>query len=374
MRQAIAVLALTLACAAGAEARVWVAGDLHVHTCYSHDAYCGPGDDNSGPDVIYSSGGTVAQRFAEARAKGLDYLAITDHEDVRAQSDPDYGASGVTPLPAYEASLDAGHAQMLGATRVYDEAGLPDALRADGGVLQANHPGYRMTEPFETCDQTDRLHWRYGYEVRPDVIEVFNPTALMEPSLRYWECWLERGERIGATGGSDSHGASQPIVAMPTTWVHARDGTPAAILAGIREGRTTISRFAPASGGGRLLLEADRDRDGRFETRIGGQVPPRTPMRVRARGLAGGGFVRVRANGRVLVDDAPLPPGGSIRFRAPAKRGWAYALLHRGEQATRATDPGCRPGFGQGFEQPIDSCSADLAIGAITSPLWIGRG
>jgi hypothetical protein len=356
MRGTIAVLALLLACASTAEARVWLAGDLHVHTCYSHDAYCGPGDDNSGPDVFYSSGGTVAQRFAEARAKGLDYLAITDHEDVRAQSDPDYGAFGVTPLDGHEESLEHGHAQVF------------------EGVLQANHPSYRMTEPFESCDQTDRLHWSYGYEMRPDVIEVWNPTALMEPSLRYWECWLERGERIGATGGSDSHGATQPILAVPTTWVHARDGTPAAILAAIREGRTTISRLPPAAGGGRLLLEADRDRDGRFETRIGGQVPPRTPMRVRARGLAGGGLVRVRANGRVLVDDVPLPPGGKVRFRAPARSGWAYALLHRGDQATRATDPSCQPGFGQGFEQPIDTCSADLAIGAITSPVWIGHG
>jgi hypothetical protein len=385
MRGRIGVLtaALALACASAADARQparWLAGDLHVHTCFSHDAYCGPGDDNSGPDVIYSSGGTVAERFAEARAKGLDFLAITDHEDVRAQSDPDFGAFGVTALPAYEASLQEGHAQMLGAQRVYEKgsgdaasaAATADALRADGGVFQANHPSYRMTQPFERCEDTDVLHWRYGYAVRPDLLEVWNTTALIEPARRYWECWLDRGERIGISGGSDSHGASQANLALPTTWVRARARSPRAILAALRAGRTTISRLPPALGGARLLLEADRDRDGRFESRIGDRVPLGTPMRVRSSGPSGAGLVRVRANGRTIVHDAALRPGGRIRFRAPAGRGWAYATLHAAE-ATRSIDPGCLPGFGQGFEQPVDTCSADLATLAMTSPVWIRR-
>ena len=35
-----------------ATADTWFAGDGHVHTCYSHDAYCGPDDENYGPDVL----------------------------------------------------------------------------------------------------------------------------------------------------------------------------------------------------------------------------------------------------------------------------------------------------------------------------------
>src|SRR5919107_6225100 len=90
----LAVLLALLVCGPAA-ARTWLAGDLHVHTCYSHDAYCGPTDDNTGPDTFYSSGGTVPERFTEASAKGLDFLAITDHDDIRSQSDPGFGASGV---------------------------------------------------------------------------------------------------------------------------------------------------------------------------------------------------------------------------------------------------------------------------------------
>src|SRR5829696_118819 len=99
-------LALSTAPAAGA---AWFAGDGHVHTCYSHDAYCGPLDDNTGPDTIYSSGGSVDQRFREAALKGLDFVTICDHDDVRAQTDPAYGTHGVVGLPAYEASLSGGH-------------------------------------------------------------------------------------------------------------------------------------------------------------------------------------------------------------------------------------------------------------------------
>src|SRR4051812_50120375 len=112
---ALAALALPASASAGR----WVAGDLHVHTTYSHDSYGGPGDDNTGPEDVFTLGHTVTDDFAIARARGLDFLAISDHMDVRSQSDPGFGTSGVLGLPAYENSLD-GHAQMLGAKHLYD--------------------------------------------------------------------------------------------------------------------------------------------------------------------------------------------------------------------------------------------------------------
>src|SRR5438309_346428 len=126
---------------------------MHVHTCYSHDAYCGPTDDNTGPDTFYSAGGTVAERFMEAKAKGLDFLNISDHDDIRAWTDPGFGAFGVLGLHSYEASLAGGHAHIVGVRRHYDPgpASSPDEAAAsaraleqqvdtDGGLFQANHP------------------------------------------------------------------------------------------------------------------------------------------------------------------------------------------------------------------------------------------
>ena len=383
MRRALGGLAtaivLTLAFAGSAGAESWLAGDGHVHTCYSHDAWC-PGEPPQ-EEALYSSNGTVAQRFQEAAAKGLDFLVISDHDDVRAQSDPGFGSPAVVGVPAYEASLAGGHAQLLGAGARLDEGtgdvastnALADALRAGGGVFQANHPSYRGTAEFTSCEQADAaawtanpLHWKYGFAVPPDSIEVWNTTTLLQPAQLYYECWLQRGARIGITGGSDSHGASQANVALPTTWVLARDRTPAAILDAIRAGRTTISRTAPAGGGARLLIEGDADGDGTFEAGVGDTVPAGTPMRVRADRQSGAGLVRVRSNGRTIVDGTPLPPGGEVRFDAPADGGWAYAVLYM-RDGTSAVDPGCRP-----LGQPISTCSYDLAIAAMTSPVWSG--
>src|SRR4051812_50075738 len=62
-----AALACALAaCAfpATASAGRWVAGDLHVHTTYSHDSYGGPTDDNTGPEDVFTLGHTVTDDFA----------------------------------------------------------------------------------------------------------------------------------------------------------------------------------------------------------------------------------------------------------------------------------------------------------------------
>ena len=375
---AAATLLLTSAPAA---ADTWYPGDLHVHTCYSHDAYCGPTDDNTDPDVIYSSGGTVRQRFLESSSKGLAYLAITDHDDIRAQSDPDYGTHGVVPIPAYEGSLSGGHAQMLGAAKAYPEGtgdaastnAMADALRADGGVFQANHPSYRQGEPVASCADVEAkdtpMHWKYGFSVQPDTIEVWNATSLIQPSELFWECWLQRGARIGMTGGSDTHGATQPSIGLPTTWIRARSAKPGDLLAALRAGRTTVSRLPERQGGVRLLLEADRDRNGGYESGIGDQVPPGTPMRVRAENLPGRGLVRVRANGSTLRE-ADLAPGGSVEFDAPtAPFGWVRATLYL-DEGTTGVSPACGPGFPTG--EAFDVCSQDLATGAMTSPVWVG--
>src|SRR4051794_27538244 len=155
----------------------WVAGDLHVHTIYGHDTCIDPTTawDPSSTDraarrscqAPYTVGFTPTQRLQEAQQRGLSFVALTDHNNVVNQTDPDaltFQAANpsLVWLPAYENS-QPGHVQMLGARSCYGNGGaipgsiiecdqqvadksaagetaLANGLRAAGGVVQINHP------------------------------------------------------------------------------------------------------------------------------------------------------------------------------------------------------------------------------------------
>jgi hypothetical protein len=406
----------------------WLAGDLHVHTCYSHDAYCprgdkghyfedptgtpidqvplkdlpvwgsldtlGMGDYNTDIDQAYTMGGTVQERFAEASLKGLDYLAITDHhsdgspqdDGSKSVNDPGFGTSEVVGVPGYENSI-RGHAQMLGATHVYpagggDTAGvnaMADALRADGGLLQANHPADGIDHEMTSCADTSGLHWKYGYDVRVESVEVWNTnhvlqrpmpaSAANDDAVFYWECMLDKGWHVAATGGGDSHWMSVAAaqgVGNPTTWVFATERSARGVLDAVRNGRASISVQTPLAGATQLLLEADANRDGVYESMVGDTVPPGTPMRVRALGTPGAGLVEVRANGRTLLADTPLTPGGEVTFTSPATAGWVRATLY----APDAQAPRRQACDGLVGDQTT-LCRYELGMLAMTSAIYL---
>src|SRR3954451_20395742 len=317
---------------------VWLPGDLDTHSTYSHDVYGGPTDDNTGPGESYTLGLPVAGKFLEGRERGLRFMAVSDHDDVRSIPELASANQGLIALPAYETSIN-GHAQMLGATKKYDAGdkqadainAMAASLRAAGGVFQANHPAYRVAGDADFhacgaggCADCRAINWTYGFDVRPDTIELWNPSVVRSDiSETYWECWLDRGEKIGGTGGSDSHWLSLHAGArprQPTTWVHAPEASVAGVLQGLREGRTTVSGQPPELKGARLHLEAPR------EGVVGDTVAPGTRLRVTAPGLSVPGVVRIRANGQQILE-RELEPGGELRFRAPHEAGRGRAIL-----------------------------------------------
>jgi hypothetical protein len=377
---------VTLACALLAIAAVpavafagrWVAGDLHVHTTYSHDSYGGPTDDNTGPEDVFTLGHTVTDDFAIARTRGLDFLAITDHNDVRSQSDPGFGTSGVLGLPGYENSLN-GHGQMLGATHLFDNGdqstaavlALENALHAEGGLLQANHPN----DP----------RWGYGYDVPVDTVEVWNLPWYYQPplpassnntwALHYWEGWLDRGAHVAATGGSDSHWLSTTAAqgpGQPTTWVYVKHLSVRGVLDGLRAGHTSVSAEPPAYGGPRVFLEADRDGDGHFESIAGDTVRRHSRLRVRVRN-APGTHVRIVTDGGRDAFAPKLVTGARFveRFRlGTGKHTWVRAEVY-GEDAQAGREQGCTTIFGHDAAPVGTYCTNRVAMQALSSAIYL---
>ena len=370
MRRALltaAVLALLVVAPPAHAAGQWLAGDLHVHTCYSHDVWCGPDDDNTDTQDFYTYGHTVAEDFQLASLRGLDYLAITDHNDIRSQTDPGFGADGVIPIHGYENSLH-GHGQMLGARKLYDngDAGtaavtaMEQALHRDGGLLQANHP----SDP----------RWAYGYDVPVDTVEVWNLPRFYQPpmpsssdndwALGYWEGWLDRGAHVTATGGSDSHWRAtdaQQGVGNPTTWVYARTPDERGILAGIKAGHTFMTFEPPAFQPPRLYLEGPKGE------MPGDTVPAGAPLRVRVQG-APGAMLRIIGNGGKVVS-GPVPVTGASfehDFTAPKGVTWAFAELY-GEDAREERQQLCEPLIGS----QTTYCRNRIALLAMTSALYV---
>jgi predicted metal-dependent phosphoesterase TrpH len=333
----------------------WVAGDLHVHTTYSHDVcstpptpeQCDP-DGDGDPTDPYTWGWSPGEQITNAEMRGLDFVAITDHNDTRSVYDAGYSSDRITLMPAYENSL-AGHAQMLNAISCYAPEGrvhdlqhcndfpnrdererikmLRDAIRAGGGAFQINHPSdMSWVGRFGDGSSSD--------PIVPDSVEVWNigPWAWQHPmpasndndfSLRFWEGFLNAGYHVAATGGSDNHWRSTFAaqgVGQPTTWVYTTRPGAAGIVDGIRAGRTSISYDPPSLGGPTLFVEADADADGDFESMIGDTVPSGTEFRVRADGAPPGAVYRV------VTDEETLESSGPIVVRPRAFR-WVRAEL-----------------------------------------------
>ncbi len=283
-------------------------------------------------------------------------------------------------VPAYENSLD-GHAQMLGATRLIESGSsaaevqaAADELRAApfDGAFQINHPAEGATGA--------ELDWKLGHEVVPDSVEVWNISRLYQPpapsasdndsAIRFWEGFLDAGERVAATGGSDNHYlATTPIqgAGQPTTWVYAEERSAAGVLQGIRRGHTFVSHQPPNLGGPGLFIEADGDGDGGYESIAGDAVPPSAGLRVRVTG-APGTMVRLIGTGGVELGD-PVPvtsPQFEHRFEVPAGVTWVRAEVFSPDGSAER-EAACDDIFGDGTTY----CRNALGALALTSAIFI---
>ena len=248
----------------------WYAGDLHLHSEYSHD-----------------SNEPVASWAELAPQIGLDFLWVTDHRTFEAPFDAGWDQDRVLFIPGIEWG-GPGHANIGGlrtdATADWDDPA--DVLRSwrlaklQGSVQSLNHYFYD--------DHAD--YWDALLDAEPalldelDVFEVWNawwPASQADnpAGIARWQELLLQGYRIGAVGGGDAHNVGLPV-GFPTTMVYAGSLSVPGILDGLRRRHTYITQSWPYMGDelysyegrARLTFVADADGDGGFEAMMGDVV------------------------------------------------------------------------------------------------------
>jgi hypothetical protein len=208
----------------------WLAGDLHAHTVHSDGRM------------------TVPELARFAASRGLDFLAVTDHNTIshHAELPAASAAYAIALLPGQELTTERGHANAFGDLGWIDFREPPDEWLArterKGGLLSVNHP------------YGGHVSWTAPMTRRPPLLEVWHWSWLdlrWTTPLAWWLAW---DPAAIAVGGSDWHrpGSDAPP-GSPTTWVQAEGTDNAALMAGLAAGRVAIS----ASRDGPVLMRVD---------------------------------------------------------------------------------------------------------------------
>lgn len=202
-------------------------GDLHTHTLASDGVQ------------------TVEELAVRCKRNGLDFLAITDHNQPVAAAALLH-VPGFTLIPGMEWTHYKGHAGFLGVDQPYEGsfmANTPeevlakfDSARRKGATIILNHP---FDEGCPFLFDLNSLPF--------DCLEVWNG-PMRESNLRavgLWQSLLAAGRKVPISGGSDYHRDGLFIFpGGPTTCVYAQSAGATDILTALRAGHAFLS-FAP---------------------------------------------------------------------------------------------------------------------------------
>lgn len=318
----------------------WYRGDLHMHTAHS-DGSCASQSGRRVPCPVFLTAQAAADR-------GLDFIAITDHNTISHYDDmrelqPYFDK--LLLIPGREITTFWGHFNVFGATRFIDYRdvanngpSLNDILHdvaANGALASINHADAPTGEACMGCG------WTPPGPVDMDLftgVEVINGAM---SSVDFWDKEIGEGHRLTAIGGSDNHNALIPAgkrsaIGSPTTVVEASELSVAAILQGIRRGRV----FVDLTSSQNKVFDLDATAGGNT-ARMGGDLSAGAGEGVQMRmevAACGGGKVHLLLDGHESPDLAPIPIAGmneklSAKWTSDGKRHWVRAEV-RDKQGT----------------------------------------
>jgi len=195
--------------------------DLHVHSNYSKDGES-----------------TVEEILRAAKAKGLDGIAITDHDttagaryalEVCAKVAP-----GLLVIPGEEVSTRSGHLIVLGITQ-----DIPKGMSVEETVKAGHRIGGTVVVPHPY----NRLRHGIAIPAGADAVEAYNSRYIVGFHNRVAKR-RSQGLRLPMVAGSDAHRAD--FVGTAVTIVDSTSLTLPAVLQAIREGKTeAIAKKTP---------------------------------------------------------------------------------------------------------------------------------
>ncbi|MFB6205569.1 MAG: PHP domain-containing protein [Haloglomus sp.] len=186
--------------------------------------------------LSYDGRDQIELLLGQARAVGLDALAVTDHDEIDASLRAADIASeyGLVGIPGMEVTSEAGHILALGVEEAvppglsYDET--LDRIHERDGVAIIPHP-------FQKSRHGVAAHITRGQLANADAIEVYNSRLLTGRSNRRAERFA-REHDLPMTAGSDAH--ISEMVGQAVTEVDTTHRDVSSILDAVREGRTTV--------------------------------------------------------------------------------------------------------------------------------------
>ena len=252
---------------------IWLKGDLHVHSRHSKE----------------SSNNSIAKIIAFCKSVGMDYIAITDHDnhvsgDVanNTWADPDFKSDSVLLLYAAEWTTTRGHGNVFSA-HPYDHQKLYDVRDQRDVVIGAIKKG--LDVHLSANHPSGKDHFGYSYDM-VNSIEVWNSAIWRNNAnaIMIWDDMLSSGRKLTGRGGSDAHHgvpdrpelatkntyqAKANYVGTPTTWVFATSRTKQAVVDALTNGRVSVSAnpYAP-----RVEFFADLNRDGKMDMMMGDNI------------------------------------------------------------------------------------------------------
>lgn len=316
---------------AAGRGRRWYRGDLHVHSARSHGGELTPG-----------------QLTAAARASGLDFIAVTEHNTADTHGAfAQFADDDLLVIPGQEVVTQTGHWLALGLSpgqviewqygARHDVIGQHvGQVQEAGGLCVAAHPhapypGGVFMYPLAGFDAVEVWNglWSSDLPWNAD-----NGAATAEWG-RALASGAHGGKWLPAVGSSDTHLAGQ--IAIPHTVVLADRLTAGAVLAGLRAGRSWIAESAAVSLS--LHVQASARSAGigeRLETRGEAAV-----VRAVIGGVPWGTVSFHTDHGTVRREPLPARGKGSVEWRTSAEDSVfvRVEVRHPGHQMAALTNP-----------------------------------